>query len=91
VTDGDDRGRSERPGERLSQRAAPVTEGDDPGRGGRPWIERLGLGAIAIVLAGLFTIVAVAAFQGGEPFLGTMGAIGALMTLWVGGLTVLRG
>jgi hypothetical protein len=63
----------------------------EPDRGRRPLIERLGMAAIAIVLAGLFGIVAVAAFTGGEPFLGAMGAIGCLMTLWVGGLTLLRG
>ena len=33
----------------------------------------------------------VAAFVGGEPFLGVMGAIGCLMVLWVGGLTLFRG
>ncbi|HEU4672225.1 MAG TPA: hypothetical protein VFS32_04935 [Candidatus Limnocylindrales bacterium] len=62
----------------------------EPVRDGRPFIERLGLLAIALVLAALFGVVAVAAFSGGEPFLGVMGAIGALMTLWVGGLTLFR-
>jgi hypothetical protein len=54
-------------------------------------IERIGLAAIALVLALLFAIVAVAAFVGGEPFLGAMGALGCLMVIWVGGLTLLRG
>lgn len=57
----------------------------------RPLVERAGMAAIAVVLATLFAIVAVAAFLGGEPFLGVMGAIGAVMTLWVGALTLLRG
>jgi hypothetical protein len=57
----------------------------------RPLVERLGLAAIALVLAALFGVVAVAAFAGGEPFLGVMGAIGTLMVLWVGGLTLFRG
>jgi hypothetical protein len=57
----------------------------------RPLIERLGLAVIALVLAALFGVVAVAAFLGGEPFLGVMGAIGTLMVLWVGGLTLFRG
>ncbi len=57
----------------------------------RPLIERIGLAGIALVLAGLFGFVAVAAFGGGEPFLGVMGAVGCLMTLWVGGLTLFRG
>lgn len=57
----------------------------------RPLVERIGMAAIALVLAALFGFVAVAAFNGNEPFLGVMGVVGALMTLWVGGLTLLRG
>ena len=57
----------------------------------RPLIERLGLAVIALGLASLFGVVAVAAFAGGEPFLGIMGAIGTLMVLWVGTLTLFRG
>jgi hypothetical protein len=63
---------------------------DDP-RSGRPLVERLGLGAIALAIAGLFLFVALAALAGGEAFLGVMAGIGCLMTLWVGGLTVFRG
>ena len=59
--------------------------------GRRPLIERIGLAAIAAILATLFGGVAVAAWVGGEPFLAVMGAIGCLMTLWVGGLTLFRG
>jgi spore maturation protein SpmA len=58
---------------------------------GRPLVERLGLGAIALVLGGLFAAVSVAAFAGGEPFLGVMSGIGCLMTLWVGALSLFRG
>ena len=57
----------------------------------RPLIERIGMAAIAVVLASLFGGVAVAAWAGGEPFLAVMGAIGCLMTAWVGGLTLFRG
>lgn len=63
---------------------------DDRGPG-RPLVERLGLAAIAVVLAGLFAAVGLAAFVGGEAFLGVMCAIGCLMTLWVGGLSLFRG
>jgi hypothetical protein len=49
------------------------------------------MAAIAIVIGALFGIVSVAAFIGGEPFLGAMGAAGALMVLWLGGLTLIRG
>lgn len=57
----------------------------------RPIIERIGMAAIAAVLAALFGGVAVAAWVGGEPFLAVMGGIGCLMTVWVGGLTLFRG
>lgn len=57
----------------------------------RPLIERIGLAAVAAVLAALFGGVAVAAWIGGEPFLAVMGAIGCLMTAWVGALTLFRG
>jgi hypothetical protein len=62
-----------------------------PDRRPRPLIERIGMAAIALVLAALFAIVAVASFAGGEPFLGVMGAIGCLMVTWAGGRTLLRG
>jgi hypothetical protein len=64
---------------------------DDAGRGRRPLIERIGLALIALVMAAAFGGVAVAAWFAGEVFLAAMGAIGCLMTAWVGGLTVLRG
>jgi hypothetical protein len=57
----------------------------------RPWIERIGLAAIAIVLGGLFGFMALAAWSGGEPFLAVMGGIGCLMTFWVGALTLVHG
>jgi hypothetical protein len=57
----------------------------------RPLVERIGLAAIAAVLAALFGGVAVAAWVGGEVFLATMGGIGCLMTAWVGALTLFRG
>ncbi len=57
----------------------------------RPIIERIGLMAIALVLAALFGTVGVAAWSGGEPFLAAMGVIGCLMTIWVGAMTLFRG
>lgn len=57
----------------------------------RPLLERLGLALIAVVLATLFGGMAVAAWIGGELFLAVMGGIGCAMTLWVGGLTLIRG
>jgi hypothetical protein len=67
-----------------------VTEPRIP-REPRPLVERIGLAAIAAVLATLFGVVAIAAWAGGEPFLAVMGGIGCLMTAWVGGLTLFRG
>jgi hypothetical protein len=49
------------------------------------------MAAIAAVMAALFGGVAVAAWFGGEVFLAVMGAVGSLMTAWVGGLTLFRG
>lgn len=57
----------------------------------RPLIERIGMAAIAALMAALFGGVAVAAWFGGEPFLAAMGAIGCLMTGWVGAITLFRG
>jgi len=67
---------------------APAAE---PDRRPRPLIERVGMAAIALVLGTLFGGIAVAAFVSGELFLATMGAIGCVMTFWVGGLTLFRG
>jgi hypothetical protein len=61
---------------------------DDPHR---PLVERIGMAAVALVLGVLFVVVAVAAFVGGEPFLGVMSAIGALMVAWAGGRTLFEG
>ena len=57
----------------------------------RPVIERVGLAAIALILAILFGGVGVAAWVGGEPFLALMGAIGCVMTVWAGAITLIRG
>ena len=71
--------------------------GVDPGsdrpnnRERRPMLERVGLAAVAVVMAMLFGAVAVAAFVGGEFFLAAMGFVGAMMTLAVGGSTLFRG
>jgi hypothetical protein len=65
---------------------------DAPGpRAKRPILERLGLALIALVLAALFGGMALAALIGGEPFLAVMAGIGCAMTVWVGGLTLIRG
>ena len=57
----------------------------------RPVIERVGLAAVAFVLAMLFGGVAAASWIGGELFLAVMGAVACAMTLWVGALTLIRG
>jgi fatty acid desaturase len=76
-----------------AQRDAPAqaTEDAPDERIPRPMIERIGLALIALVMAAAFGGVAIAAWVGGQPFLAVMGAVGCLMTVWVGGLTVLRG
>jgi len=77
----------EDPAAESEARASAESEARAP----RPLIERIGLAAIAAILAVLFGAVAVAAWAGGEPFLAVMGGIGCLMTAWVGGLTLFRG
>ena len=64
---------------------------EQAGRRRRPLIERIGLAAVAAVMAALFGGVAAAAWLGGEGFLAVMGATGCLMTAWVGALTLFRG
>jgi hypothetical protein len=59
--------------------------------GPRPLVERVGMAAIAAVVAALFAGIAAMSFASGEPFLGVMAVIGALMTAWVGTRTLLRG
>ena len=66
-------------------------ETPDPPPEPRPFIERLGLAAIAAVLAILFGSVAAASWVNGEVFLAVMGGVGCLMTVWVGAMTLLRG
>ena len=73
--------RSEEPGEPP---AAEVRER-------RPVLERIGLAAVALVMAALFGGVAVAAWFGGEIFLAAMAFVGCMMTLVVGGSTLFRG
>jgi hypothetical protein len=55
--------------------------GDPDDAAPRPLVERLGLGAIALVMSGLFGTLGFAAFASGEVFVGVMAGIGALMTL----------
>jgi hypothetical protein len=64
---------------------------DERARRPRPFLERIGLAFIALVFGGLFGGVAAAAWAGGEIFLAAMGAIGCVMTVWVGALTLWRG
>ena len=72
----------------ASGTAAP-TPADAPEK--RPWLERIGLAAIAVVMGGLFTLVALAAGAGGEWILAAMSAVGAFMTIAVGLATLVRG
>ena len=75
---------------RSPERPRAERHGEGP-REPRPWIERIGLAGIAIVMAGMFGTVGAAAWYGNDGFLAAMGAIGCLMTLWVGALTLVRG
>jgi hypothetical protein len=73
-----------------SQPGASEASHDEPGQK-RPLIERIGLSAIALVLALMFGGISLAAWTGGEVFLAAMAGIGALMTAWAGAITLTRG
>jgi hypothetical protein len=72
-------------------RDAPPSPAEPDASERRPALERIGLAAVAVVMAVLFGAVAVAAFAGGEYVLAAMSAVGCMMTLVVGGSTLLRG
>jgi hypothetical protein len=62
---------------------------EDPGP--RPWLERIGMAGIAVVMSLLFATLAVAAGSGGEWILAALSAAGALVTIAVGLSTLVRG
>ncbi len=57
----------------------------------RPWLERIGLAAIAFVMFALLSVMAVASWAGGEWILAAMSASGAVLTIGVGLVTLVRG
>jgi hypothetical protein len=69
--------------------SSPADDGRDAGP--RPLIERVGLAAIALLATSLFATIGIAAATSGELFLGAMGAIGALMTVWAALSSLRRG
>ena len=68
---------------------APSTPSGPPAP--RPWLERIGLAAVAVVMSLLFVVVALAAGSGGEWILAAMSGVGAFMTIAVGLATLVRG
>jgi hypothetical protein len=69
----------------------PERTDDEDAAGPRPWLERIGLAAIAVVMSALFAVMAIAAGSGGEWILAAMSAAGALVTIAVGLSTLVRG
>jgi hypothetical protein len=57
----------------------------------RPWLERIGLAAIALVMGALLSVMAITAWLGGEWILAAMSASGAVLTVGVGLVTLVRG
>jgi hypothetical protein len=57
----------------------------------RPWLERIGLAAIALVMGALLSVMGIAAWTGGEWILAAMSASGAILTIGVGLVTLVRG
>jgi len=70
---------------------AAVPSGASPAVEPRPWLERLGLAGIAVVMSALFAVTALAFWAGGEWILAAMSAAGALVTIAVGLSTLVRG
>jgi hypothetical protein len=68
-----------------------VTDETDNPAPPRTLLERVALAGVAVLVAGLFGGLGVAAFAGGEVFLGVMGGIGALMTVWAAASNLRRG
>jgi hypothetical protein len=77
----------------MAHLVEPVTKEAEnaPGPPPRTLLERLALAGIALVVAALFGGIGVAALAGGEVFLGVMGGIGALMTVWAAASNLRRG
>ncbi len=71
----------------------PATANGPSGAAGqrRPLIERLGMAGIAVAIALAFGAVAAAFLAGNEPIFAAMAALGGLMTLWAGTMTLIRG
>jgi len=67
----------------------PPSGADEPAP--RPWLERIGMAGIAVVMSLLFATLAAAAWSGGEWILAAMSAAGALVTIAVGLSTLVRG
>jgi hypothetical protein len=57
----------------------------------RPWLERIGLAAIALVMGSLLTVMGIVAWAGGEWILAAMSASGAVLTVGVAVMTLVRG
>jgi hypothetical protein len=71
-----------------------MTDHDGPPGGlpeRRPWLERIGLAAIAMVMGALLAVMGIVAWAGGEWILAAMSASGAVLTLGVGLVTLVRG
>lgn len=75
----------------MSEAGRPTGPDASPPLEPRPWLERIGMAAIAAVLGALLVVVAIAAFAGGELILAAMAASGAVLTIGIGLLTLLRG
>lgn len=76
----------------MTERPDRVTDAEPPPpTEPRPWLERIGMAAIAAILGSLLVVVALAAFTAGELVLAAMAISGALLTIGIGLLTLIRG
>ena len=75
----------------MAQLGKRVNDGPSDAPRPRALLERVALAGIALFVAALFGGLGVAALVGGEVFLGVMGGIGALMTVWAAASNLRRG
>jgi hypothetical protein len=76
---------------RLPERQPPDGPAPAASSEPRPWLERIGLAAIALVMGAMLTLMGAVAWVGGEWILAAMSAAGAVLTIGVGLVTLVRG
>jgi hypothetical protein len=91
VTDPSEPAAGGAPGDGREPEAGSPNHGPPASSEPRPWLERIGLAAIALVMGALLTVMGIVAWAAGEWILAAMSASGAVLTVGVGVVTLIRG